>query len=76
VSDTLAKRLNIAIDFDDTFSADPELWRLFIDAAEAKGHRCYIVYTSHAPKDWYCRDKGIAIDIWCDDYPLGITEGR
>lgn len=35
--------MNIAIDFDDTFTADPDLWRAFIKDAEARGHKCYIV---------------------------------
>lgn len=29
----------IAIDFDDTLTADPELWRRFIEQAKAFGHR-------------------------------------
>lgn len=34
---------NIAIDFDDTYTADPELWDLFVSQARARGHRCFCV---------------------------------
>lgn len=33
--------LVFGLDFDDTFTADPELWALFIREAQAKGHRVY-----------------------------------
>lgn len=29
----------IAIDFDDTFTADPTLWSTFIEAAQSRGHK-------------------------------------
>lgn len=101
---------NIAIDYDDTFTADRLLWRWFIEYAEASGHRCYIVtcrrdteenrqevygdmkpnerspytglqrhrhiFTGMAAKDWYCREKGILIDIWCDDDPRCVLSGK
>ena len=35
--------LVLAIDFDDTFTADPELWAVFIRLAIHKGHRVYCV---------------------------------
>lgn len=35
--------LVFGLDFDDTFTADPELWALFIREAQAKGHRVYCV---------------------------------
>lgn len=37
------KTLIIAIDFDDTFTADPELWAVFIRLAQHKGHRVLCV---------------------------------
>ncbi len=37
--------LTIAIDFDDTFSADPDLWREFVSIATGRrfGHKCILV---------------------------------
>lgn len=37
------KRLKIAVDFDETITADRELWRVFIDEAKARGHDVRIV---------------------------------
>lgn len=37
------KSLCIAIDFDDTFTADPKLWSAFITDAQDKGHRVLCV---------------------------------
>lgn len=94
---------NIAIDFDDTFTADPDLWREFIRQAEARGHRVYIVtcrrdteenradvvevvgdalpryrlkFTALSAKDWFMRQHGIVIDIWVDDCPESVANGR
>jgi len=33
----------IAIDFDDTFTADPELWSRFIQHGKSRGHKFYCV---------------------------------
>jgi len=107
--------MNIALDYDDTFTLDEPLWRTFIANAEAAGHRCYVVTCrcdtdenreevfalghSHAPpnsavvvrtglpvyrhhftglaaKDWYMRERGIVIDVWIDDQPSSIVNGR
>lgn len=35
--------LNIALDFDDTFTAAPEMWRRFIELAKSHGNRVFIV---------------------------------
>lgn len=32
----------IAIDFDKTWTADPELWRMFVTSARKRGHNCII----------------------------------
>lgn len=34
---------HFGLDYDDTFTADPELWRAFIQMAEKKGHKVFIV---------------------------------
>ncbi len=77
--------MKIALDFDNTFTADPELWSAFINTARQRGHEVKIV-TSRAP---YCPVplEGIEIvycsftakkqhypeaHIWIDDDPLYI----
>lgn len=35
--------MNIAIDFDGTYTADPGLWDMFVAAAKARGHTVYCV---------------------------------
>ncbi len=35
--------VNFAIDFDNTFTRDPELFKMFIRICEQRGHKCYIV---------------------------------
>lgn len=37
------KSLNIALDFDDTFTADPVLWGNFIKSAKLRGHQVFCV---------------------------------
>lgn len=35
--------MNIALDYDDTYTVDPELWKVFIENARKRGHKVYIV---------------------------------
>lgn len=35
--------LTIAIDYDETFTADPDLWAMFVSKAQDKGHRVLCV---------------------------------
>lgn len=35
--------MNIGLDYDDTYSADPELWDAFIDRSIARKHAVYLV---------------------------------
>lgn len=35
--------MNISIDFDDTYTRDPEMWNLFIELAKHRGHTVYCV---------------------------------
>lgn len=91
------KPLTIGIDYDDTYTADPDLWRTFIAIAQVRGHKIVCVtcrretmdnvqdcdipgvltyFTGGAPKDWYMREKGIVVDVWIDDYPRSVYEGR
>ena len=39
----MTKKLTIAIDFDDTYTADTGLWAVFIQKALANGHRVFCV---------------------------------
>lgn len=94
--------LHFGIDFDGTFSADPELWRRFIALAESRGHRCYVVtcrrdtdenredigphvtglpryrhlFTGLSPKRWFCEQQCTRIDVWIDDQPESVINGR
>lgn len=95
--------MRIAIDFDDTLTADAELWRRFIEDCKELGHTVFVVtcrrdtqenrecvsewlrmhgidlhvvYTNLRAKAAVCEERGMAIDVWIDDHPLAITEGR
>jgi hypothetical protein len=43
--------LTIAIDFDDTLTADSQLWIKFIESAKALGHRCICVTARRDTED-------------------------
>lgn len=49
--------MNIALDYDDTYTADPEFWDDFIQAARKSGHRVWIV-TCRRDKDENREDIG------------------
>lgn len=91
------KNLTIAIDFDDCYTADPELWDAFISHARERGHRvicctcrretmdnvhdCDVPgvlthFTGGSPKRWYLEQRGIFVDIFIDDHPECVKEGR
>ena len=36
-------KLEIGLDYDNTFTADPDLWRSFINSCQERGHRVWIV---------------------------------
>lgn len=77
--------MKIALDYDGTYTADPELWDLFIKNAHRRGHTVTIVtmrhsiekvhvmidciYTGRKAKKTYCENKNIKFDIWIDDNP-------
>lgn len=92
--------MTIAIDFDETYTADPVLWDTFIASAVERGHRVYCVtcrrdtednrdvvriaclpphrhlFTGLSAKRWYCDKRGIKVDVWIDDLPRCVDEGR
>jgi hypothetical protein len=35
--------MNISVDFDETYTRDPELWDLFIELAKHRGHEVYCI---------------------------------
>lgn len=40
----------IALDYDGTYTADPDLWRAFIRNAQARGHQVFVVTMRHGPQ--------------------------
>jgi len=48
----------IALDYDGTFTADPQLWREFIINSTSRGHTVYIV-TMRRPEECICFDDTI-----------------
>ncbi len=95
--------MNIAIDYDDTLTADPMLWKAFYDSAKGSGHQLWcvtcrrrttdnadivdeflevygmmmpVLFTDMGSKLEFVRKMGLHIDIWIDDMPSSILEGR
>lgn len=93
--------LNFALDFDDTLTADPALWRKFIADARAVGHQVFIVtarrgeyidevrefladhdikaavfFTSLGSKLEFAKRNNLRVDIWIDDHPESLVNGR
>ncbi len=80
--------MNIALDYDGTYTADPALWDAFIKNSLLHGHRifcvtmrypeeavsmpCEIFYTSRKPKAVYMQGIGVAVNVWIDDQPFWI----
>jgi len=87
-----------ALDYDETFTADPDFWRQFIALAASFGHTvtcvtcrretmdnamqiggdvpAQVVFTDHGAKKAVCEMKGVHIDVWIDDDPRCIIEGK
>ena len=42
--------MNLALDYDNTYTRDPIFWNLVIDHAQNRGHKVYCI-TSRSPKD-------------------------
>lgn len=90
--------MRIALDWDDTYTADPGFWDAFIDLAKLHGHKVVICscrtpewaaeapmetpsdtavfLTSFGPKRPYMEKMGLPVDVWIDDCPESVKEGR
>lgn len=77
--------MKIAIDYDGTYTADPALWRLFIEQAKSAGHSvtCVTMRYPHEPVDMPCevfytsrKAKAVAFDadVWIDDSPRWLLQ--
>jgi hypothetical protein len=80
--------MRVALDYDGTYTRDPELWDEFIKALIHRGHKvicvtmrkptetiempCDIIYTSRAAKQPFLDALDIIIDVWIDDNPCWI----
>ena len=71
--------MNIALDFDETYTLDPEFWERFIDNAFECNHEVFIVTSRDEVLDWDNRfrvfhDGPIQV-VWCDGKPKrGVCE--
>jgi hypothetical protein len=79
----------IAIDYDGTYTADPELWEIIIKMMQLRGHEvvcvtgrvegetvhcsCMPYYTGYKAKREWCAKNGLHVDIWIDDKPEYIV---
>jgi hypothetical protein len=54
----------ISIDYDETFTCDPEFWREVIRLGKMRGHEFVCVTMRHEPPDW-SREPFIPIPIVC-----------
>lgn len=84
--------LVIALDYDNTYSDDPELWDQFIKIAQKRGHVVIgvtfrephqvvempieVFYTSGKFKADYMREVDLEPSIWIDDWPELIGRTR
>lgn len=72
--------MNIAIDYDGTYTEDPALWNGFISQAMERGHNvtCVTMRYPHEPIEMPCavfytsrkaKARAFDADIWIDDSP-------
>lgn len=92
------RSLMFAIDYDDTYTADPEFFDKVIDLARERGHKfiCLtqrrqtvenmkdinmpkvrVYFTGMASKLWWAENNiGERVDIWIDDDPKALVQGK
>lgn len=68
----MPKKLRIALDYDNTFTADPMFWQYFVEMAKDYGHTVTIVTmrsaTIDAIADHVLKDVPVGL-IYCDGNP-------
>ena len=69
--------MNIALDFDKTYTEDPALWSVFIGIAHSRGHNILIVTSRDEHNDGINWDavggKPLVPVIWCDGRPKSVV---
>lgn len=58
--------MRIALDYDGTFTADPDLWKLFIALAKTRGHDVFIL-TRRWKHNRPVPEEGYLEVIYCED---------
>jgi hypothetical protein len=59
-------KLRIALDYDGTFLADPELWVIFTHIARSRGHNVFILTRRHK-SNRPVAEEGFYEVIYCED---------
>ena len=64
-------KINFALDYDGTFTEDPEFWLDFIDSLRKRGHSVYMVTLRSKEHDLdaiheYIEDHYKVPIVWCD----------
>jgi len=80
--------MKISLDYDGTYTRDPELWKQFVAIAKQRGHEVTIV-TGRSPAEVirnvelpivYCsrtaKRNHFQVDVWIDDEPQWIVEDQ
>ena len=55
--------MTIAIDYDDTYTVDPDFWNEFIMSAQRRGHEVVVVTARPDNDETRCEMRGV-FDIW------------
>lgn len=67
--------MKIAIDFDDTLTADHKLWAVFLNAARMQGHEVWLV-TARRETEENVRDIEAWLEEWGHSLPVLFTNLR
>ena len=65
-------KLKIALDFDDTLTADLKLWSTFVENAKGAGHQVYLV-TARRETEENCELINSILDHWGCQMPIIFT---
>lgn len=61
----------IAIDYDQAYTLDTAENRSDVKAGEMA-----VWFTGLAPKKWFMENRGIKVDVWIDDDPACVINGK